>query len=46
LSRNLAFFFAANPTDVRDRTTMLQLWNLGFDPGHALQANQSVLDES
>jgi len=46
LSPNLAFFFAANPTDVRDRTTTLQLWNLGFDPGLAAQAYQSVLDES
>jgi outer membrane protein assembly factor BamA len=46
LSPNLAFFFAANPTDVRDRTTTLQLWNLDFDPGLAAQAYQSVLDES
>jgi len=46
LSPNLAFFFATNPTDVRDRTTMLQLWNLSFDPGLALQGYQSVLDES
>jgi outer membrane protein assembly factor BamA len=46
LSPNLAFFFAANPTDVQDRTTMLQLWNMGFDPGLAVQAYQSTLDES
>ncbi len=46
LSPNLAFFFAANPTDVRDRTTTLQLWNLDFAPGLAAQAYQSVLDES
>lgn len=46
LSPNLAFFFAANPTDVRDRTTTLQLWNLGFDPGLAVQVYQSVLDEA
>jgi outer membrane protein assembly factor BamA len=46
LSSNLAFFFAANPTDVRDRTTTLQLWNLDFDPGLAAQVYQSVLDES
>lgn len=46
LSPNLAFFFAANPTDVQDRTTMLQLWNMGFDPGLAVQVYQSTLDES
>jgi outer membrane protein assembly factor BamA len=46
LSPNLAFFFAANPTDVQDRTTTLQLWNLQFDPGLAVQAYQKTLEET
>jgi translocation and assembly module TamA len=46
LGSNLAFFFAANPSDVRDRTTLLQLWNFDFAPGLAAQGYQSVADES
>ncbi|MCU0303532.1 MAG: BamA/TamA family outer membrane protein [Thermoanaerobaculales bacterium] len=45
LSHSLALFFAANTTDVQDRTTTLQLWNIPGLKGLALQAFQRTLDE-
>ena len=47
LSHNIALFFATNTTDVQDRTSMLQFWNLPGLKGLALQAYQKTLtDES
>ena len=43
LSHNMAVFFATNTTDVQDRTSMLQLWNLPGLKGLALQGYQKTL---
>jgi translocation and assembly module TamA len=46
LSRQLALFLAFNLTDVQDRLTMLQYWNLPRFKGLALQAYQETADEN
>jgi outer membrane protein assembly factor BamA len=46
LSRQLALFLAANLTDVQDRLTMLQYWNIPRFKGLALQAYQETVDDS
>ncbi len=46
LNRNLALFVATNLTDVQDRMTMLQLWNMRWLKGLALQAYQETSDDS
>ncbi len=45
LSHNIALFFATNTTDVQDRTSMFQLWNLPGLKGLALQGYQKTLTE-
>jgi len=44
LSRQLALFLAFNLTDVQDRLTMLQYWNIPRLKGLALQAYQDTSD--
>jgi outer membrane protein assembly factor BamA len=46
LSRRLALFLAANLTDVQDRMTMLQYWNIPRFKGLALQGYQETVDDS
>jgi outer membrane protein assembly factor BamA len=46
LSRQLALFLATNLTDVQDRMTMLQYWNLPRLKGLAFQAYQETVDEN
>ena len=46
LTRNLALFLTTNLTDVQDRTTMLQLWNLRGLRGLMLQAYQQTADDN
>jgi translocation and assembly module TamA len=46
LSRQLALFLATNLTDVQDRLTMLQYWNIPGLRGLALQGYQDTADES
>jgi outer membrane protein assembly factor BamA len=46
LSRQLALFLAFNLTEVQDRLTMLQYWNIPRLKGLALQAYQETADES
>ena len=45
VSHNVALFFATNTTDVQDRTSMLQLWNLPGLKGLAFQAYDKTLNE-
>jgi len=45
LSHNVALFFATNTTDVQDRTSMLQFWNLPGLKGLAVQAYEKTLTE-
>ena len=45
LSHNVALFFASNTTDVQDRTSMLQFWNLPGLKGLAVQAYEKTLTE-
>jgi len=45
LSHNVALFFATNTTDVQDRTSMLQFWNLPGFKGLAVQAYEKTLTE-
>jgi translocation and assembly module TamA len=45
LSHNVALFFATNTTDVQDRTSMLQLWNLPGLKGLAFQGYEKTLTE-
>jgi outer membrane protein assembly factor BamA len=46
LNRNLALFLATNLSDVQDRTTMLQLWNIEGLRGLAIQGYQETVDDS
>ncbi|MEJ2581308.1 MAG: hypothetical protein P8127_06680, partial [Acidobacteriota bacterium] len=46
LSHQFALFLATNLTDVQDRLTMLQYWNLPRFKGLALQAYEETKDES
>ncbi|MDH3815209.1 MAG: translocation/assembly module TamB domain-containing protein [Acidobacteriota bacterium] len=46
LSRQLALFLATNLTDVQDRMTMLQYWNIPRFKGLAFQAYQETADEN
>ncbi|MBD3854203.1 MAG: translocation/assembly module TamB domain-containing protein, partial [Acidobacteria bacterium] len=46
LSRQLALFLATNLTDVQDRLTMLQYWNIPRLKGLAFQAYQETADEN
>jgi outer membrane protein assembly factor BamA len=46
LSRQLALFLASNLTDVQDRMTMLQYWNIPRLKGLAFQAYQETADEN
>jgi outer membrane protein assembly factor BamA len=46
LSRQLALFLATNLTDVQDRLTMLQYWNIPGLKGLAFQGYQDTADES
>jgi hypothetical protein len=46
LSRQLALFLAFNLTDVQDRLTMLQYWNIPRLKGLALQAYEDTADEN
>jgi translocation and assembly module TamA len=46
LTNNLAFFFGTNLTDVQDRTTMLQAWNIEGLRGFVLQAYQETIDDN
>jgi outer membrane protein assembly factor BamA len=46
LSRQLALFLAFNLTDVQDRLTMLQYWNIPRFQGLALQAYEDTADEN
>jgi len=46
LSRQLALFLATNLTDVQDRLTMLQYWNIPRFKGLALQAYQETADDN
>jgi translocation and assembly module TamA len=46
LSRRLALFLAANLTDVQDRLTMLQYWNIPGLKGLAFQAYQETADDN
>jgi outer membrane protein assembly factor BamA len=46
LSRQLALFLATNLTDVQDRMTMLQYWNIPRLKGLAFQAYQETADEN
>jgi translocation and assembly module TamA len=45
LSHNVALFFATNTTDVQDRTSMLQFWNLPGLHGLAVQGYQQTLTD-
>ncbi|MEX1311586.1 MAG: BamA/TamA family outer membrane protein [Candidatus Sulfomarinibacteraceae bacterium] len=45
ISHNIALFFATNTSDVQDRTSMLQLWNLPGLKGLSLQGYQKTLSE-
>jgi outer membrane translocation and assembly module TamA len=46
LSRRLALFLAANLTDVQDRMTMLQYWNIPRFKGLAMQAYQETAEDN
>ncbi len=46
LSRQLALFLATNLTDVQDRMTMLQFWNIPRLKGLAFQAYQETAQEN
>ena len=46
LNRNFALFVATDLTNVQDRMTMLQLWNLPQLSGLAFQAYQETSDDS
>ena len=46
LSRQLALFLASNLTDVQDRMTMLQYWNIPRLKGLAFQAYQETADDN
>ncbi len=43
VSHNVALFFATNTTDVQDRTSMLQFWNLPGLKGLAFQGYEKTL---
>lgn len=45
ISNNVALFFAANATDVQDRSTTLQFWNLPGLKGLAVQVYDKTLDQ-
>jgi translocation and assembly module TamA len=45
ISYNVALFFATNTTDVQDRTSMLQFWNLPGLKGLAIQGYEKTLTE-
>ncbi len=45
ISHNVALFFASSATDVQDRSTTLQLWNLPGLKGLAVQVYEKTLDE-
>jgi outer membrane protein assembly factor BamA len=45
ISHNIALFFATNTSDVQDRTSMLQLWNLPGLKGLSLQGYQKTLTD-
>ena len=46
LSRNVALFLSTNLSDVQDRTTMFQLWNIEGLKGLALQGYQETADDN
>ncbi len=46
LTGNLALFFGTNLTDVQDRTTMLQAWNIRGLTGLIVQAYQETIDDN
>jgi len=46
LSRNVALFLSTNLSDVQDRTTMFQVWNLQGLKGLALQGYQETADDN
>lgn len=46
LTRNVALFLTTDLSDVQDRTTMLQLWNLRQLPGLAVQAWERTATEN
>jgi len=45
LSHSVALFFATNATDVQDRTSMLQFWNVPGLKGLSVQGYQKTLTE-